>query len=298
MKDTQTVKNRAETATQCDHNRSRSRQRLKAEHEARKPPPEVNPETLPLTAITSEPGAFQMRDGQAIVQEWVGDLLKLLRGGVKRLDPILVWWTGARWVVLDGHHRLEAYRRHSEGKDNYPPVTVTVSRAVDPDRAILEANRENGKVKLNTTPRERSNQAWWLTVESIGSKAAVARASGVNVSTVSRMRKALEILEGKGWSPENLINAGWEYASAASKEQPDVILDEDYEPDARIWLQGREMAERLGKTFGPALKDNPDAAAVMLLSYGEETTKRILQSRFLHDVLREIEEEAEESVEY
>lgn len=299
MRDGQGAKGSEAGVTQVDHDRSRSRARLWTEHASGQPLSDADTDRLPLAEITTEPGAFQMREGQAIVQEWVGDLLKLLRGGVKQFDPILVWWTGMRWVVMDGHHRLEAYRLHSVGKNDYPPVTVIVSKAENPDKAMLEANRENGKVKLNTTAKERSEQAWWLTVMGIGSKADVARASGVNASTVGRMREAKAKLEAKGWSPENLIIAGWEYANAASKEQSEITLDDDYDPDARIWAQGREMAVRLGKTFGPALKDSPDAAAAMLLSYGEETTKRILQSRFLYDLLAEINaEEGEENEDF
>jgi hypothetical protein len=275
--------------------RSLSRRRLWDEHNAGCPPSDPEPDHLPLTAITSEPGAFQMREGQMIVQEWVGDLLKLLRGGLKAFDPLLVWWTGKRWVVMDGHHRFEAYRAYAEGKKQPLSIPVMVSRAEDPDKAILEANRENGKVKLNTTTKERSEQAWWLTVMGIGSKAAIARAACVNASTVGRMREVLAKLRGRKWSDEALISAGWENANAMAKEHPEISSTFEADPDAWLWAQGRDMAERLGKTFGPALKENPDAAAAMLLSYGKETTKRILQSHLLFDLRNEIEAEDAEA---
>jgi hypothetical protein len=195
---------------------------------------------------------------------------------------------------MDGHHRLEAYRAYAEGKKQPLSIPVMVSKAEDPDKAILEANRENGKVKLNTTTKERSDQAWWLTVMGIGSKAAIARAACVHASTVGRMREVLAKLRDKGWPDENLILAGWDYAKAAAKDHPEVSSTNECNPDAWLWAQGQEMAVRLGKTFGPALKDNPDAAAAMLLSYGRETTKRILQSRLMDELRNEVEaEEAE-----
>lgn len=96
--------------TWIDEDRARSRSRLWTEQTLGQPPSDAKPDRLALIEIIIKPVAFQMREGQAIVQEWVGDLLKLLRGGIKQPDPIMVWWTGARWVVLDGHLRFESYR--------------------------------------------------------------------------------------------------------------------------------------------------------------------------------------------
>ncbi|GIT93167.1 hypothetical protein JANAI62_35490 [Jannaschia pagri] len=270
--------------------RTFSLEKLRAEHASGTTAPKKNPTKLPLDELTTEAGAFQMREDE-LVESWAHDLHQQIKQGDGKLDPILVWWTGARWVVMDGHHRLEAYRRDRGRSAKYRRIPVTASQAPDVEAAILEANRENAKDKLNTTPEDKHRQAWFLTVEGIGGSVRdVQEATGTSKSTVDRMRQVLKALRGKGWINEYLLSLTWQEAREAAKDNGERVMlnlseDEELEREAKRW------AERLGREFGSKLSDAPDIAALMLLSYGRETTKRILQSRFLYELREELEEE-------
>lgn len=266
--------------------RTLSLQKLKADHADGTPAPKRNPQKLPLGELTTERGVFQMREEE--VESWISDLHKVLRQG-DPLTPLLVWWSGRRWVVMDGHHRLEAYRRDAEGKAKYRLIPVEVSQAESPEAAIMEANRENRKNKLNTTEEDKHRQAWFFTVEGIGgSVRAVQEATGTSKSTVGRMRKARDTLAAKGWSKDRLMGLKWRQADELARGDAGdwtgtISEDEGLEREGRAW------AERLQREFGSKLIDAPDIAALMFLTYSREATKRMLQSRFLWELREEIE---------
>lgn len=268
--------------------RTLSLEKLKAEHTHGTTAPKRNPPKLSLAELTTERGVFQMREEEA--DSWVTDLHKVLKQG-DLLTPLLVWWTGKRWVVMDGHHRLEAYRRDAEGKAKYRLIPVEVSQAENPEAAIIEANRENRKNKLNTTEEDKHRQAWFFTVEGIGgSVRAVAEATGSSKSTVQRMRDARAKLTAKGWSKDRLMGLKWQQVIELTKDRPGdwtgtISADEELERAGRAW------AERLQREFGGKLLEAPDIAALMLLTYSREATKRVLQSRFLWELREEIEAE-------
>jgi len=43
-------------------------------------------------------------------------------------EPIHVWWSGTRWIVIEGHHRHAAYilKRDQMGKILQVPVVATL----------------------------------------------------------------------------------------------------------------------------------------------------------------------------
>ncbi|MEM9735024.1 MAG: hypothetical protein AAF908_00265, partial [Pseudomonadota bacterium] len=101
--------------------------RLQEERDAGAPPPDPNPERLPLAALHTVPEAFQGRHpllSMTRFGETAGELLRRIRQGIE-LDPMKVWWSGARWIVLDGHHRLEAYRV-AAARERTPPESYAV----------------------------------------------------------------------------------------------------------------------------------------------------------------------------
>lgn len=105
-----------------DSARSLAQAHLKQEMREGTDPKPKRPRTLSLDNLTEEPAIFQMRtlggslDG---FDEHVAKLLSRLRQK-RPLLPILIWWTGQRWVILDGHHRLAAYHLHAEATDQKP----------------------------------------------------------------------------------------------------------------------------------------------------------------------------------
>ncbi|WP_181389400.1 ParB N-terminal domain-containing protein [Pseudoprimorskyibacter insulae] len=270
--------------------RALSLEALIVDHKVGLVPPDPSPTVLPLDVLKTERGAFQMRERE--LPEWVDDLLVTLRQGNGTLDPLFVWWTGRRWVVLDGHHRLEAYRKLSEATGKPVLVPVKVSQAKDSEQAILEANRENSKDKLNTTLDDKHRQAWYMVVMGIGgSVRAIAEATGSSKSTVGRMRKIRDQLKLMKYSQNRLLGLSWEQAVQCSKGDQNGSYRGVIDEDEGLKDEGTRWAERLSKLFGSKLKDAPDIAALMLLSYGRATTKRILQSRFLWKIRTEIEQE-------
>lgn len=89
--------------------------RLTAEHDNGTTAPKVSRKAIPLGELTTEEAVFQMRV-EGLEERWVVSLINKINEGDGKLDPLLVWWSGERWVVMDGHHRLAAYRNHAGGR--------------------------------------------------------------------------------------------------------------------------------------------------------------------------------------
>src|SRR3974390_2613231 len=70
---------------------------------------------LPIKQISKRTAVFQPRtlDGhRADDEEFIRDLAKVLKNSDgKAMDAITVWYGGSNFYVIDGHHRLEAYKR-------------------------------------------------------------------------------------------------------------------------------------------------------------------------------------------
>ncbi len=112
-------------------------------------------DAVTLSAITSYPALFQPREKE-LDEYHVADLTKAIRNH-GQLDPILVLLIGSEVVLVDGHHRFEAYKR-SEYKGPIPAEFFEGTL----EEAILEAGNANTKVRLQMTNGERQNQAWEL----------------------------------------------------------------------------------------------------------------------------------------
>jgi hypothetical protein len=220
------------------------------------------------------------------------------------MDPMKIWWTGARWVLLDGHHRHEAYTRyvelHQKAKSALK-VAVEVTEADTVEDAVKVANAENRKARLNTTQVDKLGYAWRLVTSDLGwSIRTIEQSSGASKSTVNRMRRTMKSLTEKGYPSERLAGLDWDTVQDLKKRRDmdtsgGAVLD--YDADDALLTQGAEWARRLGKEFGSKLHQAPDIAAAMLLSYGRETTSRILQSRFLYPLREELEAEDWASIE-
>jgi ParB-like chromosome segregation protein Spo0J len=200
---------------------------------------------LRLEDIKKIPDVFQPRNGMS--PNHIEDLGKALRDHGE-LDPVLVMQVGPWPVLIDGHHRWEAYM-NAKGKASIPVRYFDGSLA----EAIAEAGRENSKAKLQMQPQERQDYAWKLTRMQLHSIRETARASGVSEAQVSIMRKVL----GQLGAAANAHSEWWRAKRAArdlegpSEERDDSWLD----------AQAQGYAERLYKVFGTKLISNPDLAA-------------------------------------
>src|SRR6267378_753626 len=103
----------------------------------------------------------------------------------KDMDPVLVVKLGREWVVVDGHHRLAAYRKlkHAE------PIKCewfagTIREATD------ESLRRNEKTHLEVQQGDKAEEAWKRTLLGWGSKHEVVKITGCGEGTVAKMRRA------------------------------------------------------------------------------------------------------------
>lgn len=215
------------------------------------PEPPEEPSHLPQEELLELPHVFQIRD-QEVAERHVVDLMKVLSIH-KTIDPIKVWRCGHAVIVIDGHHRLEAYRRWNRKA----PVPVSFFRG-NVEQAIEFAEAANNKAKLSLTLRERTNYAWKLVVnaEKLGnpSKVQIIKRSNIGKGTVDNMRKVF-----KGLGPRAAQFTEWK---EALEEWQRTNTGEAREID-EAWLEAQAMAivDRLGATYGKTLAKRPEVTA-------------------------------------
>jgi ParB-like chromosome segregation protein Spo0J len=149
-----------------------------------------------LEDIETDEKTFQWRmDGwekTAEGRDQIRDLVRHLRNTQEPLDPITVYPRSDQYIVVDGHHRLEAYQEVRWDK----PVPVKVFQGTLQE-AREAAFTANNKGRRSYSSQERLEKAWhdtkrWffdgrkdLTVER------VAKNSGTGTRTVGYMRARL-----------------------------------------------------------------------------------------------------------
>ena len=239
------------------------------------------PERLDVRAITLVPELFQPRDG--ISEKHVADLSKTIKN-VGELDPLTVIVVGKRTILIDGHHRVEAYGRVKWGRE--VPVRYFDG---SPSEAVLAASEANSAVKLPMESRERQNRAWKLVLIGRYSKPEIARAAGVSERQVAIMRSVMRQLGDEAFAH----NKSWFRARSAAKGGY-KIMDET---EAFVWQEelAQRYADSMAKMFSTKMADNPHVAALALEKYfGRRLPEVWMELRDFVDV-REIElEEAEE----
>jgi ParB-like chromosome segregation protein Spo0J len=222
-----------------------------AMRELRKLPPQSaagKPGFLPLTAITVLEAVFQPR---AMSEHHVHGLSKIIKkqGSVA---PVLVWPAGDQIILLDGHHRLEAYKKSE--KTDAIPVEYFEGTA---DAALAKSGECNTPLKLVMNNDERQNFAWRMVTLGDYTKDRVAVASGVGLTQVDRMR-AVKLKLGN----LALCFATWKAANKHAKEPEEERGSEDWKE-----RQAEEHAEKLTKAFGNKLSTNAELAAMALQIY-------------------------------
>jgi hypothetical protein len=149
----------------------------------------------------------------------------------------------ARVVLIDGHHRCEAYRR--EGVHTVPVDWFggTPDQARD---AVMEAN---GKGPMELTPRERSDYAWRQVVLGGRSKREQVELLGLSDGQIGMMRRVLRELKDRAADYDR-----WLPALAAARG----LGGGNPLPEFDIDLAVSELSERLGKTITPVERKNPE----------------------------------------
>lgn len=237
------------------------------------PAPSIKRNTLPLSSIGIMPEVFQPRSREDFAR-YEAHVQTLMNAAMFASDNVLeaieVWWSGAQWLVLDGHHRFEAYQRLRKKKKGAKRIPVRAF-AGSLHEAIMETTRHNTKDKLPMTKEEKVNRAWQMVL--IGqdySKREIAEACTVGTSTISRMRARLEELKQlypDTWE-EDIDDLSWKEVMNFDAKPRD--FDEDWQEKLAI-----DWARRLTKTFGNKPANQPETFARALEIHSPHLLKQL-----------------------
>jgi hypothetical protein len=216
-----------------------------------------------VSAITTLDNLFQPRT----ITNWhVSDLVRAVKA--KRvIAPLLVLRIGERGFLLDGHHRLAAYKQ-VDTKQRVPCEFFDGTVA----QAVLEARRRNSETKLAMSTTQKLDDAWKLVkmvragegkTEYHFSKAEIVAAGDVARGTVTNMRKALEII---GRTEARAI-AVWEVARklAVGKTGAGTMTPDEMEERKRQMVE--DWVGRLRRAFGQRFGKDTELAADVLHRY-------------------------------
>ena len=251
---------------------------LEAKREANPVPPETLPKTLSYKQIIQRPELFQPRS-HVITEGHVLELGKQIKNH-GTLDEVLVLAIGDEFYLVDGHHRLEAYRRAKVFNDI--PISYYEGSL---EEAVLQSGLTNSKVKLPMGNQERQDYAWKLVKLQRYSKSQIASASGVSTRQVARMRSVLKQL-GK----EAMRIKSWYIANRKARGE---FVDTEWNED-KIEEMAEKAQQKIWKAFGLKLQENPEVAARALVKYFNHRLPDVL--RYLRDDLLEIEEEMQQEI--
>lgn len=226
---------------------------LNAQHEASVPADDL-PNALPHASIKSMPEVFYTR-GKDWSEYHVGLHCKTLQAGFE-LEPVLVIEIADATILVDGHHRLEAYKRVKDA----PPMPVRYFPGT-PSEALLEAVRCNAQASIQMDNSQRQTCAWRLVLTRLYSKRDIVRASGVSQGQVGNMRVAAREL-----GEAALDKPTWFEAQKAwkGKSRPEMTDDQ-----RQLWVQqqAERGAEGMRQKFGMWLAKRPEIAAQALALY-------------------------------
>lgn len=242
------------------------------------------PDRLAIAGISLAPAVFQGRaDAKADGSTDGGHVAALVRAIAAKsrscqfLDPVTVYRVGAKAYLVDGHHRMAAYR----AANITLPVPVRWFEG-SLEGAVQESAGSNQKAKLPMRFQERQEVAWRLTIMGGVSKSRIAEASGVCARTVAGMRATLR--EYRERFPEVAVGGLWEARRALNgdetrKEWTDEMDKEEIEAfesgmrklfgsrprtkapnfgEALLRLYGKEFFRDLATSQGYFSRDEPD----------------------------------------
>lgn len=252
--------------------------------EAAAPRETSRPESLILAEIHPAPQVFQWRmENDSLLADGyhIKELARALNAQSEPLEPILVTPIGARFFLVDGYHRLEAYRLAGWEK----PIPVSISERCVED-ARIEALTRNNQDKLPMSLESKLEAAWKLHVPRrtssgsfLYSKSTIRKLTTVSDGMIGKMRRAI-VRDGIEPS-ENT----WRQAKGLKWQ------DENQEFDADEWkeLKSREIADKLMSSIKTNLTGNPDifARAIEMIS---PQLPRALIAQWLHEASEVVQE--------
>ena len=213
---------------------------------------------ISLRSITTRTEVFQFRHFD-VDPHHVETLSAVLSHG-NPLDRLSLWRDpeSKELVVIDGHHRLEAYRQARWRE----PIPVSIYTC-DIDHARLIALRENGKTRLPLTNEERMDAAWMLVSlnSSEYSKRVIVRTTGVGDGTVANMRRTRKALLKKD-AEAGLPDHWWQAMARLKEREQREYTEEEY--DAMIVARTAQLDEKIGRPLGDMAARQIQAAAAVV----------------------------------
>jgi len=223
----------------------RSISRLEAEQTDLRPTP-AHYARLPLSGLTLLPEVFAVRGPK--LSEYHLSLLGRSLTQRGDLDPVLVVAVGARVVVVDGYHRVEAYERDKRGD---VPVSYFIGSVRE---AVLEAASRNSRAVLQMSNGQRQDLAWQLVNANFTLKQ-VTTSTGISRAQVGIMRRAKRAL-----GDDAAEEATW-YGARRRAEGKGVIEWSEKEREEMLAARMQAIADKMRRTFSNKLATQPEIFA-------------------------------------
>lgn len=214
------------------------------------------------------------------------DLAGVIKATGKPLDPILLWQQpggreGDKLTVLDGVHRLAAYR----GAGWPHPVPAWVITC-DRREALGEALRANSKLVLAMTLADRLDAAWRLVREHVEPRFKVreiAELANVSGRTVDAMRARLKVMAAQGVQ----ITGEWWRDKREWKMPDDDDAAGDFLTDDqraaeidRLADDFRDLIDRRKHPQRAILRESEAVEQALIQAIGERRAKAIIAWHF------------------
>lgn len=242
---------------------------------------EERPDEVPITDIVEVPEVFQVRCS-ALNENHMTTLQDTLerRGGFS--TKILLWRCGPYSILIDGHHRVEAFRRFGVKSI---PVEWFEGDAV---AARKKAACENFVAKLDVTMEQKCDYAWKLTLNTRMSKAEIAEEADVTDRTVGNMRTAKKFLG----LDRAITMPNWNHARTVWKREASGPADEGFDEERKLKLVERYRS-RMVKAHGtPRYYENEIAALGLKAYYGRhavDVAKLLLDTYGYQVILKDMD---------
>lgn len=227
---------------------------------------------LPITEIQTMEALFQPRqcdDETSKSGAHLGELLRALKARGS-LEPIVVLKAGGEWWVVDGHHRLEAYRRKAAEQSGrgkrltYIPVKVLSAETLaDAFDVSVEGNSQD---RLNMTKEEKLEAAWQRVLLGVASASRISEVTSISERTVCTMRRSLE--RARMLHPSVPFET-WAWLKVK------LMLRGELKECAEMWDEAKagEWSKLLARTFCGLPSQHPRVFAKALLRYDKEMAK-------------------------
>lgn len=216
------------------------------------------------------------------------DLAAIIKATGRPLDPITLWRNrggedGAAWIVLDGAHRLAAYR--AAGWPHSIPALVVVC---DRREALGVALRANSKLVLSMSLAERLDAAWRLVREQVEPRFKVREiAEWANVSgrTVDTMRARFRDMGAR----KVAITGEWDRdkrdVRMPSDEDGDYLTEEQIDAEVdQLAAEFRDLVDYRKHPGRAILRDAEAVERALVRALGERRLKAMIAYHFDLDV--------------